>query len=315
MGLYGSLLMLLLLLLPLMLSVKIQAQSSESPSTSARSLDRLLQDYAYRAFINPKTGLPYDGEVPLNLTGIKISALRLRSGSLYKRGVDSYKEFEIPVGVTEKPYAERLVLVYQNLGNWSLSYYPLPGYTFLAPVLGLLAYDARNLTATNLPELNLTASDKPILIKFQDVNSVPIGSIPQCVSFDLQGSPLFSNVVSENVCSTITQGHFSIVIASVAPAPAPVTPSPPRPKVGGGKKNNSRIWKIVGSVIGGVALLVLLCFLISCISRYNKRKKIQRMETAAEVGEALHMTSIRDTRAPTAMGTRTQPVLEHEYVP
>ncbi|KAI3986509.1 hypothetical protein MKX01_029939 [Papaver californicum] len=308
MGLYGSLLMLLLFLLPLMLSVKIQAQSSESPSTSARSLDRLLQDYAYRAFINPKTGLPYDGDVPSNLTGIKVSALRLRSGSLYKRGVDKYNEFEIPVGVLEKPYAERLVLVYQNLGNWSLSYYQLPGYTFLAPVLGLLAYDAFNLSATNLPELNLTASDKPILIKFQDVSSVPIGSTSQCVSFDLQGSPLFSNVVSENVCSTITLGHFSIVIASVAP-------SPPKPSGGGGKKNNSKVWKIVGSVIGGVALLVLLCFLISCIHRYNQRKKIQQMETAAEVGEALHMTSIRDTRAPTAMGTRTQPVLEHEYVP
>ncbi|MCL7025424.1 hypothetical protein MKW94_008258 [Papaver nudicaule] len=314
MGLYGSLLM-LLLLLPLMLSVKIQAQS---PGTSARSLDRLLQDYAYKAFMNPKTGLPYDGEVPSNLTGIKVSALRLRSGSLYTRGVDSYKEFEIPVGVTEKPYVERLVLVYQNLGNWSLSYYPLPGYTYLAPVLGLLAYDAFNLSATNLPELSLSASDRPILIKFQDVNSVPVGSTPQCVSFDLQGSPLFSNVLSENVCSTVTQGHFSIVIASVAPSPAPGTPlSPPKPKAGGGggKKNNSKVWKIVGSVIGGVALLVLLCFLISCIHKYNQRKKIRQMETAADVGEALHMTSIRDTRAPTAMGTRTQPVLEHEYVP
>ncbi|KAI3913342.1 hypothetical protein MKX01_027935, partial [Papaver californicum] len=95
----------------------------------------------------------------------------------------------------------------------------------------------------NLPELNLTASDKPILIKFQDVNSVPIGSTPQCVSFDLQGSPLFSNVVSENVCSTVTQGNFSIVIASVAPSPAPVTPSPPKPKIGGGggKKINRKV--------------------------------------------------------------------------
>ncbi|KAI3929158.1 hypothetical protein MKX01_006394 [Papaver californicum] len=134
----------------------------------------------------------------------------------------------------------------------------------------------------NLPELNLTASEKPILIKFQDVNSVPIGSTPQCVSFDLQGSPLFSNVVSENVCSTIKQGYFSIVIASVAPSPTLVTQSPPEPKIGGGggKKNNRK-----------------------------------QMEKTSEVGEALHMISIRVTRAPTATGTRTQLVLEHEYVP
>ncbi|KAF8364654.1 hypothetical protein HHK36_033334 [Tetracentron sinense] len=62
-------------------------------------------------------GILYHGNVPSNLTGIEISAMRLRSDSLRTRGVKGYNEFEIPEGVVVQPYVERLVLVYQNLGN------------------------------------------------------------------------------------------------------------------------------------------------------------------------------------------------------
>lgn len=110
----SSLAMLSLLTLILWLP-RFNAQSTNS----ARALDALLQDYAYRAFVLPRTGIPYDGIVPSNLTGIKIAAMRLRSGSLKSRGVRMYKEFGIPEGVVVRPYVERVVLVYQNLGNWS----------------------------------------------------------------------------------------------------------------------------------------------------------------------------------------------------
>ncbi|KAK9290026.1 hypothetical protein L1049_008189 [Liquidambar formosana] len=121
----------------------------------------------------------------------------------------------------------------------------------------------------------------------------------------------FSNVISGNVCSTIQQGHFSIVVESIAPSPAPVSPTPS----GGEKKNNSKVWIIVGSVLGGLALLVLLVFLVLWLQKYKRRKKMQHMERAADVGEALRMTSVGNTRAPAAMVTRTQPLLENEYVP
>jgi hypothetical protein len=48
--------------------------------------------------------------------------MRLKSGSLRTRGVQNYKEFHIPIGVIEKPYVKRLVLVYQNLGIFSVLY-------------------------------------------------------------------------------------------------------------------------------------------------------------------------------------------------
>ncbi|XP_062072961.1 uncharacterized protein LOC133777410 [Humulus lupulus] len=325
MGLLGSLMMLLLLIYFSWLS-DLNAQSIPLSSRSrAEALDTLLQDYAYRAFVRPKTGTVYDGNVPTNLTGIKIAALRLRSGSLYRKGV-KYKEFEIPRGVSETPYVERLALVYQNLGNWSSTFYNLSGYSYLTPVLGLLAYDASNLKASNLPELNIRATGNPILIRFSDVSPASSREAAKCVWFDLKGVPNFSNVKSGNVCSTVQQGHFSIVTESIAPSPAPVSPVPtpgfqppsvvPPPKGEERKgKSDSKVWIIVGSVVGGVALIGLLALLALWAQKFQKRKKMQQMERAAEVGEALHMTPIGTTKAPAATVTRTQPILESEYVP
>ena len=313
MGLLLRSLSMLILLMWFIRLPALRAQSITAPSSrSARALDVLLQDYAYRAFVHPKTGIPFDGIVPSNLTGIKISAMRLRSGSLYRKGVPTYKEFEIPMGVSETPYVLRLVLVYQNLGNWSMVYYSLPGYIHLTPVLGLLAYNASDLLATNLPELNITATGGPILIKFPDVQSAPDGAVAKCAWFNLQGLVNLSDVASGDTCSTIQQGHFSIVVESNAPSPTPISPTPGVEKK---KKNNSKVGIIVGSVLGGLALLALLFFLVLWAQKYKNRKKMQQMEREADVGEALHMTTVGNTKAPAATVTRTQPVLESEYAP
>ncbi|KAL7095055.1 hypothetical protein ACP275_10G001300 [Erythranthe tilingii] len=327
MGLPGSLRMLLLSVwFFCSLTVLESLQLSTSSTSDARALDALLQDYAYQAFARPRTGVVYQGVVPSNLTGIQVSAMRLRSGSLKSRGVSMYQEFVIPVGVVELPYVERLVLVYQNLGNWSMMYYPLQGYMYLAPVLGLLAYDASNLMAKNLPELDIQASGEPISIKFSSITRVPDGLVAKCVSFDLNGSVNLSNALAGNICTTFKQGHFSIVVESIAPSspPLPVSPIPMAPPRslppppnddGEGEKNKSKVWKIVGSVVGGIALLVVLGGLVVWGRKYKQRKEMNQMERAADVGEALHMTTVGTTKAPAATGTRTQPALETEYMP
>jgi len=324
MRLHHLLLLLLLFLLLWSPLPRVRAQSSE-----ARSLDAILQEYAYRALVKPKTGTVYNATslLPSNFTGVKIAALRLRSGSLRRRGVvPSYNEFEIPKGIIEKPYVKRLVLVYQNLGNWSKSYYPLPNYTYLAPVLGLLAYNGSNLSATNLPTLNVSASADPIRVKFVDVRDPPLGAVARCVWFDLQGSSNFSNVTGGNTCSTSTQGHLSIVAeTSVLPppppslpppvSPAPSPPPPPPPVVPEESKSGKKVGVIVGSVLGGIVFLVLLCLLVLLALKYKRKKRIQEMERAADAGEALHMANVGDTKAPAATVTRTQPTIEHEYAP
>ncbi|CAO2840654.1 unnamed protein product [Amaranthus hypochondriacus] len=304
-----SLTMLLLLWLPW-----ISFIAAQKSTQSARVLDAILQDYAYRAFIRPRTGVVYDGSVPSNLTGIKVSGIRLRSGSLRTRGVRSYKEFEIPTGVIVQPYVERLVLVYQNLGNWSNLYYPLPGHTYLSPILGLLAYDAVNLSATNLSNLDIRASTNPIEIHFSNVKSVPDGSVAMCVWFDLNGNVNFSNEVSKNSCSTSQQGHFALVVGSPGPSPAPSEPTP-SPGSHKKKKNMKKIWIIVGSVLGGVLLLVLFAILLAWLRKCQQKKKMEHMEKASEVGETLRMTSVGSAKAPAAMVTRTKPTLEAENAP
>ncbi|KAL0435134.1 UNVERIFIED_CONTAM: hypothetical protein Sradi_0221300 [Sesamum radiatum] len=264
------------------------AISQTSRELSARELDSLLQDYAFRAFVRPRTGVVYDGQVPANLTGIGVAALRLRSGSLRRRGVPSYKEFHIPAGVVEQPYVERLVLVYHNL------------------------------------ELDVRAAGDPISITFRELQRPPGRISPMCAYFGLDGSVGFDNVVKGNTCLTTNQGHFAIVVESlVAPAPAPSGggggggggAGGGTTNTGGGKGSNKRVWIIPSSVIGGAALLVLLAVVFAYVKKCRHRKKIRRMENASELGVPLPMTTVGQTKAPVALETRTRPLLENEFVP
>ncbi|KAK2354494.1 putative transmembrane protein [Trifolium repens] len=112
---------------------------------STRDLDTLLQDYAFKALSSPKTGLPYDAKLPNNLTGIKVSAMRLKSGSLRTRGVQNYKEFHIPIGVIEKPYN---AFSTKNLDNLHAS-------KALSSPKNELPYDAK--LPNNLPGVQVSA--------------------------------------------------------------------------------------------------------------------------------------------------------------
>ncbi|CAD6255090.1 unnamed protein product [Miscanthus lutarioriparius] len=232
----ACLLRLLLVLIAAAAATSPAAAQSRPPSP-ARILDAALQDYAYRAFARPRTGIVYNATLPGNLTGIAVSAVRLRSGSLRRKGFAGYFQFGVPTGVVVQPYVERVVLVYHDLGNWSDYYYPLTGYTYLAPVLGLLVYDAANLSAVGLQELNVVASGGPISVNFGgNVRTVPAGSAaPRCVVFDLDGMPQFRDLEATDVCSTYRQGHVSIVVNSseIAPSPPPpgaIAPSIPTPE-------------------------------------------------------------------------------------
>ncbi|XP_042453071.1 uncharacterized protein LOC122037622 [Zingiber officinale] len=299
-----------LVLLRMLFTSQYEAQSTGSSTGEARTLDTLLQDYAYRALVHPHTGIVYDATVPSNLTGIRIAALRLRSGSLKRRGFDNLKEFDIPPNIVVQPYAERLVLVYQNLGNWSSFYYPLHGYTYLTPVLGLLAYDAANLSATNLSEIDFAATNLPVSINFTNVIfPVPSDLTAKCVWFGLNGSPDFRDLESGSVCTAFHQGHFSIVVNSSEIA------LPPGPSEGPGMSLNPvKPWKIIVAVVGGVIALILLASLIYLMLKYNQNKKVAKMEQHADAGISLHTASVGNTQVHVAFGTRTQPVLENELV-
>ncbi|KAJ8562548.1 hypothetical protein K7X08_011839 [Anisodus acutangulus] len=237
----------------LLIFVVIGSESINSQSSAKRSLDSLFQEYAFKALAWPrtKTGTAYEGSVPSNLTGIRISALMLRRDSLKWRGYGYYHEFLIPTGITEEPYVTRIVLVYQNLGNWSSLYYPLPGYIYQTPVLGIMAYDAMDMCAKNKPELQIHALENPIHIRFSNVQPAPEGSLLKCVYFKSNNSIKFSNVTNGNVCSTRKQGHFAIVAeVRVAPSPAPSND-------GNNNQLSSEVWTISLGFLGFAFLGVL----------------------------------------------------------
>ncbi|KAH0749047.1 hypothetical protein KY290_028279 [Solanum tuberosum] len=207
--------------------------SSSSDSSAKSSLDSLLQQYAFRELTGKRTrnGVPYDAHVPSSLTGVKVSAMILKTHSLKRKVCGYYKNFFIPSGIIEEPYVKKLVLVYQNLANWSSFYYPLPGYTYLAPVFGILVYDAHNLYAKYLRDLDIQALEDPISVKFPYVQPAPEGSSPKCVYFYSNNFVQFGHVKDGNICETRMQGHFSIVAeVKVAPSPPPnandTAPSP-----------------------------------------------------------------------------------------
>lgn len=287
----------------------------ESPKFSARALDSLLQNRAFKSLSNPRTGVIYPGLVPTNLTGIGISALRLRSGSLRRRGFKNYSQISIPIGVIEQPYVERLVLVYHDLRNWSTLYYPLPGFVYLAPLLGLLTYDGSNLSADYVPELDIRTTKDPILVEFNGLEFVPYEGSPKCVYFGLDGSVEFDNVMNGNFCAVTKQGHFGIVVEYVAPSPSP-TVEPPTSSGDDYTKMSKRriyecIWVVIVSVIGGgIFVGVLVLYVRKC----RQRKKIKGLDRIAQGGVALGTKEVMGvSRVPMAMGTRTKPVLENRW--
>ncbi|XP_058746441.1 uncharacterized protein LOC131619354 [Vicia villosa] len=250
-------------------------------SMSALSLLMLVFKIApFKAFIKPKSDVIYDAEVPFNLTGIKISAIMVRSKTLLNKGVQSYKEFEMPIGVTEKPYVNKLVLVYHNL-----------------------AYDATNLFASNLPELDLRAYEKPILVNFSNVTkSLPFGSLAKCVYFDLYGYVKFDTLLNRNVCTIFQQGHVSIVVES-------------KDQVKDHGKHEFKM-KIEG-IICLVCGIVLLMIMFGLFIRLRRKKRLERKQLEFEDDnyETLKMSSFGHTKVPMALGTRTKPMIEMDFVP
>ncbi|GFY99488.1 hypothetical protein Acr_13g0008880 [Actinidia rufa] len=160
--------------------------------------DKIGKAHAFKSLTEPRTGIPYDGHAPASLDGVRISAVRLQSGSLRTRGFSKFKEFSIPIGVAEQPYVERLVLVYHNLGNWSSLFYPLLATTFSLQFWAFWPTTGQ-ICPPRIYPIGLRASEKPIVIRFRDLKLGQNGSSMTCVWFDLDGSVEFDNVVDGDV--------------------------------------------------------------------------------------------------------------------
>lgn len=304
MGIFFSL-TLILISLPSLHTLQTQTQEIQS----ARLLDLVIRDYAFKSYNNKfRTGKLHRVNLPANLSGINVDTIRYRCGSLRRYGA-RIKEFHLNIGVDVHPCIERVILLRQNLGsNWSSIYYnnyELTGYRLISPVLGLLAYNIGvsgiiNLSSTMPFELGIRAGKRPIIVDFSNTTlyNVSTGIVPLCASFDPDGKMTLSSQMRPKVCIAMRNGHFGLVVES------PMIPL----------KRRASKWKIaIGSSIGaalGAFLLSLL--LIAMFVNAKKKARMDELERRAYEEEALQVSMVGHVRALTASSTRTVPMIEHE---
>lgn len=284
------------------------AQPTNNSSFDPDSLDDIFRCYAFNEVSRPRTGILYNVSLPANFSGMELSFIRLRTRKFWLNGVNlSY--FRIPPGNLPVPFVMRFYLVYQNLGNWSNVYYKVPNYTFIAPVVGLVLYNASHSSPIRL---DVGVNRDPILVQFPWISFPENKNVTlQCARFDANGSVELTEMTLPNACVARNDGHFTIV-APPSPPPLPPPPLPPSPV----KRKKYGIWKlwVLGFGLGilGMIMVALLGFLTFKIV---KRRRMGKMERQSERNEALETTWIGRSKMPSATGIRTQPTIENEYVP
>lgn len=292
--------------------------------TPADSLDSTIRHHAFKALVHRRTGVAYDVPLPPNLTGVRAAVVRLSGRTLWLAGV-SIGSFRIPPRTVSVPAVGRLVIVYQDLGNRSSSYYQVQNYSLATPVLGLLAYDAKaNASSGTVDKLDIKARGAPIVVSFTKAY-LPGGTSnsteARCMTFGSTGSQRMDNMTGMDQCSTGRGGHFSIIVpkydvfSPVPPAPSPSVPSPPAPPPAMTKRKRRR-WVVLVVALGGTVVgLMVLCLVGAAVAVFMKRKKVEEMRRQAEDGEVLETVYVNGSKMPSATMSRTLPVLESESAP
>ncbi|OMO64374.1 hypothetical protein CCACVL1_21827 [Corchorus capsularis] len=268
-------------------------------SYDREALDALFHYYANQTLAKHHTGTLYKVPLPSNFSGMEVSIVRLRSGSLWGRGAN-LSLFNVPRRVKTSPYVKRLAIVYYNLGKyWSTRYYQIPDYSLVSPVIGFNVYASSNLTALSDRNVTLILTNGSISIHFPYIEAEDKINVTElkCVNFEPDGSVEFKDMTERNVCVTEKAGHFCVVTPSL-----------------GVKKERVWKWWVIGfvSAIGGLIVLVSAGVIGVILLR---RMKIKAMEKESDTAEALDTIWVRGDKMPAASMVRTQPVLEHDYVP
>ncbi|GER26471.1 hypothetical protein STAS_02117 [Striga asiatica] len=261
------------------------------------SLDQYLYQYALNNTQNPHTGTLYNVPLPANLSGAELSFIRLRTRSLLRNGANHTPYFTLPPGTIPLPYTKRLDIVYQNLANWSSSYYYVPHHTLVTPVTAFLAYNS-NVSSTNYGPLDFILFWKdPIIARFPNLSKN--GKEAKCVRFDADGSTEFSNVTEGNSCAVSKQGHFAVVVPT---------------KREYREKANTRVIEVVGSVVGFLGLVMIVVGGLVGYEKWVRKRRMAKMDGLSEVNVALDTIWIGRSRVPYAAGGRSFPVIQNRYV-
>ncbi|KAH7426240.1 hypothetical protein KP509_11G092100 [Ceratopteris richardii] len=277
----------------------IVVRISLSDLQQRQELERSIQLAAFQQFGSRKTGQIYAVTVP-GFQG-DVRAVRLRSGSFHRYGI-KINEFTIPQGCYVEPVPERILLVYTKFSNSSLFQSVPAGYALASSVLSVLVYDGAELGTSEKPN-NLTVSTSSALISI----GFPQISGSECAYFSNNSTTVNISDTSQGVCQADHLGAFALVNRVLEPALPPAG-------LESSSNKHSNTWKIVlGSVVGGLILLLVIIIFAWGVGKRRNDAKISRMEYQAEQGETLQMATIRNSRVPTATNTRTQATLVNDY--
>lgn len=287
-------------------------------------VDLALRKYASMALTHVRTGIIYNVPLPPFLDGILAQAMRVRAGSARKRGL-VFNEFNIPKGMVVQTGGPFVIMVYRKIFNFTLYSAP-PGYVFASPVVGIVIYTNLNTTLDDLPlpEMTVLSPNASITAKLpifsdQELNIRNSSSVPfACAYYDINGTASFTNISSyPNTCSFKILTDVALIVPLselVPPPPPPPPPQAPAPvsTSSSSSKHASNLWKIVVvSVVGGfVAILLLMAIIILGSKVGDKCQTAKTVDGPPDDEETLQTSLIGHTRAPTAAGVRTRPILE-----
>ncbi|XP_008452161.1 uncharacterized protein LOC103493266 [Cucumis melo] len=262
------------------------------------SMDAFLQETAFKTLVRrrPYTGALYRASLPANLSGMEVSVVRLRSRRLWDKGAN-FSHFGIPSNTLPVPHVRRLVIVYQDFGNWSSSYFKISGFSLLTPVVGFMVFNATsNTEAKNITKLSITTLENRIEIHFPNLKlRLGKSSDTWCAQFDEDGMFHLIPMGSPDVCYSRKQGYFAVVSKLKR------------------KKKAWYLW-MIGFVLG-VGVMVVTGYAAMVTIRALKTKKIQIMEKQADGDLVLESRWVGNSKMPSAAVTRTMPVLENSSFP
>eukprot|EP00250_Pteridium_aquilinum_P035577 c9680_g1_i1 orf=146-1213(+) len=304
-------------LLPSFLSPEEVAAFSNTTANGVRreGVDTALRKYAFMTLSHARTGIIYNVSLPPFLDGILCQAMRVRVGSARKRGV-TFNEFSIPQGFIVQTGGPFVIMVYRKIFDFTLYTSPL-GSVFASSFVGIVIYTNTNTTLDDspLPEMTVLSPNTSITATLTISPNIPRGpSVPfGCALYDINGTASFTNVSSyPNICSLKILTDVALIVPTSViatppppPASAKVTAPPSAPK------RTSNTWKIVVvAVVGGVVGLALLIAIIVMGLKVGDECQMTRVDEPPDDEETLQTSLIGHTRAPTAAGVRTRPVLE-----
>ncbi|GER33022.1 hypothetical protein STAS_09137 [Striga asiatica] len=265
-----------------------------------QSLDATFHEQAFKSMINHHrvTGALYNTTLPKDLSGMKVSVVRLRTRTLYKSGA-TFSHFIIPPKTRPAARVKRVLIVYHELGNWSSSYYNIYGYSFISPVMGFLVYDASNFSGGgNFSTVGLNNTwGKPVRVEFDNLTAVE-NQTRFCAFFGVSGKMSLTRMGSrEDVCFGKDEGHFSVVV--------PIERQ---------EKRDGPFW-VMGLVAGIIGLVAVGLAGTVALGTFVKNRNRAVVKESDDQGECLESNWIGDSKMARAKATRTEPVLESTAPP